>query len=114
MTIPVLDRVDRLHRDLRTGQRVYALTPRRLRRPEPALRAATAAITVWFVTLFLALAVQADGSIGVTPSGYLVATLCGTAALVLVAKRQLRAALWCLAAMLVMGQSVTMLGLVTT
>jgi hypothetical protein len=107
------------HRKARTATRVYRFTPPALRRPEPALRAATAGATLWFAVLFVALGIASlhhgagpgDGAPGLlvhsTTAGYLLAACVGGGGLGLVATRRLRPAAWCLGGMLVLGQVVS-------
>jgi hypothetical protein len=101
---------------LSTGLRLYRTTPARLRRPEPLLRLAVGVVSVWFTSLFGALAVftirtAAADALHRGPTwayAYLGAAALGPVAFALVLTRRHRAGFGALAAMFVLGQAATL------
>jgi hypothetical protein len=102
---PMIVRATNVHRTVRSGMAVYRMTPRSLRRPEPAARAAVGGLGAWFAVLFGALGV------GLADARYLLVAAVGALAVGFAASRQLRAAAGCLAGMLVAGQVIALSGL---
>jgi hypothetical protein len=114
-----LARASAVHDGVVLLRRAYRLTPSRLRRPEPAIRAAVTAAAVWFGGLFFALAAlmaQTPGPAGdvrvLTVAGYVAAGTLGVGGVALFWTRRVRPAVAALASMLVLGQLVTVFALV--
>jgi hypothetical protein len=99
---------------LAEGMRLYRRTPPWLRRPEVALRVASAAVVVWFGVLFVALGAHAARM--ADPAwiqvGYGAAAALGVAGLLVLLTRRVRAGGALIAAMVVVGQAVAVLSLV--
>lgn len=105
-----------LPRNVSTGMRVYRSTPRRLRKPDPAVRAGVSVVTVWFSVLFVGLGVllvraSSSGALHDTARpwvyGYFLAGVLGPVGLTLFLSRRYRAGLSVLGSMFLLVQLVT-------
>lgn len=95
-----------------SGVRWYRRTPRRLRRPGPAIRVGVATATVWFTTLFVLLGVLVNRlAPTVWADGYYLAALLGPAGLALLLAHRYREGSIVLASMFVVAQIVTVAAL---
>ena len=83
--------------------RFHGRLPHRLRRPGPALRAATIGLGLWFAVLFAALGLGGAGPT-VVSAAFVGAAAAGVAGAVLVGVGRLERGLWCLAGMFAVGQ----------
>lgn len=105
----MLDTARSFPRQLAVAARAYRRTPERFRRPEPLGRAAAVIVAAWFGVLFVSLgllSVRASAP-AFTVAGYFAAAMLGLSGLAAWLTRRTKVGGGLLAAMLVLGQVVT-------